>query len=47
MIDLFGPDRDVPAPDVNTNPQIMAWFMIPTPCITAATISRRLSPASR
>jgi glutamate dehydrogenase/leucine dehydrogenase len=27
MIDLFGPDRDVPAPDVNTNPQVMAWFM--------------------
>ena len=27
MIDLFGPDSDVPAPDVNTNPQIMAWFM--------------------
>ncbi len=27
MIELFGPDRDVPAPDVNTNPQIMAWFM--------------------
>jgi glutamate dehydrogenase (NAD(P)+) len=27
MIDLFGPDRDVPAPDVNTNQQIMAWFM--------------------
>ncbi len=27
MISLFGPDRDVPAPDVNTNPQIMAWFM--------------------
>jgi glutamate dehydrogenase/leucine dehydrogenase len=27
LIDLFGPDRDVPAPDVNTNPQIMAWFM--------------------
>jgi len=25
--DLFGPDRDVPAPDVNTTPQIMAWFM--------------------
>ncbi len=25
--DMFGPDRDVPAPDVNTNPQIMAWFM--------------------
>jgi glutamate dehydrogenase (NAD(P)+) len=27
MSDLFGPDRDIPAPDVNTNPQIMAWFM--------------------
>jgi glutamate dehydrogenase/leucine dehydrogenase len=23
----IGPDRDIPAPDVNTNPQIMAWFM--------------------
>ena len=27
LIDVFGPDTDVPAPDVNTNPQIMAWFM--------------------
>ncbi len=27
MIDLFGPDDDVPAPDVGTGPQIMAWFM--------------------
>src|SRR5258706_3116387 len=24
---LLGPDRDIPAPDVNTNPQIMAWIM--------------------
>jgi len=24
---LIGPERDVPAPDVNTNPQIMAWIM--------------------
>ncbi len=24
--DLFGPDSDVPAPDVNTNPQIMSWM---------------------
>jgi len=23
----LGPDQDIPAPDVNTNPQIMAWFM--------------------
>ncbi|MDK9700563.1 MAG: Glu/Leu/Phe/Val dehydrogenase, partial [bacterium] len=27
MHDLFGPDRDVPAPDVNTTGQIMAWMM--------------------
>lgn len=27
MADLFGPDEDVPAPDVNTNPQIMGWMM--------------------
>lgn len=27
LIDVIGPDRDVPAPDVNTNPQIMAWVM--------------------
>jgi len=27
LIDLFGPDKDIPAPDVNTNPQVMAWFM--------------------
>jgi glutamate dehydrogenase (NAD(P)+) len=24
---LIGPDKDIPAPDVNTNPQIMAWIM--------------------
>jgi glutamate dehydrogenase (NAD(P)+) len=24
---LIGPDRDIPAPDVNTNPQTMAWIM--------------------
>lgn len=27
MIELFGPDKDIPAPDVNTNPQIMGWYM--------------------
>ena len=27
MSDLFGPDEDIPAPDVNTNPQVMAWMM--------------------
>jgi glutamate dehydrogenase (NAD(P)+) len=27
IIDAVGPDKDVPAPDVNTNEQVMAWFM--------------------
>jgi glutamate dehydrogenase (NAD(P)+) len=26
IIDAIGPDKDVPAPDLNTNEQIMAWF---------------------
>src|SRR5260370_22041511 len=25
--DMLGPDSDIPAPDVNTNAQIMAWMM--------------------
>jgi glutamate dehydrogenase (NAD(P)+) len=24
---LIGPDQDIPAPDVNTNPQVMSWLM--------------------
>jgi glutamate dehydrogenase (NAD(P)+) len=27
MIDFIGPEKDVPAPDVNTNAQTMAWMM--------------------
>jgi glutamate dehydrogenase (NAD(P)+) len=27
LADLFGPESDIPAPDVNTNEQIMAWFV--------------------
>jgi glutamate dehydrogenase (NAD(P)+) len=25
--DVIGPTRDIPAPDINTNPQVMAWIM--------------------
>jgi glutamate dehydrogenase len=25
--DMVGPEKDIPAPDVYTNPQVMAWFM--------------------
>ena len=27
LIDVFGPDKDIPAPDMNTNEQIMAWIL--------------------
>jgi glutamate dehydrogenase (NAD(P)+) len=27
LIDMFGPDSDVPGPDVNTGPQVMGWML--------------------
>lgn len=27
LIDMIGPDTDIPAPDMNTNEQVMAWIM--------------------
>ncbi len=27
LLDVFGPEKDVPAPDVNTDAQVMAWIM--------------------
>ncbi len=27
LLDVFGPDKDIPAPDINTNEQTMAWIM--------------------
>lgn len=31
---ILGDDKDVPAPDVNTTPQIMAWMMDEYECVT-------------
>jgi glutamate dehydrogenase (NAD(P)+) len=27
LLDILGPDRDIPGPDMNTNEQVMAWIM--------------------
>ncbi len=27
LVDAIGPDKDIPAPDINTNEQVMAWVM--------------------
>src|SRR5439155_21015860 len=27
LLPLIGPERDIPAPDLGTNPQVMAWIM--------------------
>jgi glutamate dehydrogenase (NAD(P)+) len=27
LIDVFGPNKDIPAPDMNTNEQVMAWVL--------------------
>ncbi|MGE5431199.1 MAG: Glu/Leu/Phe/Val family dehydrogenase [Syntrophomonadaceae bacterium] len=27
LLDVFGPEKDIPAPDMNTNEQVMAWVM--------------------
>src|SRR6185312_3316128 len=27
ILEMIGPERDVPAPDVNTNDRVMAWIM--------------------
>jgi glutamate dehydrogenase (NAD(P)+) len=32
LVEFIGPEKDVPAPDVNTNEQVMAWMMDTYPC---------------
>ena len=27
LVDVFGPEKDIPAPDMNTNEQVMAWLL--------------------
>ncbi len=38
---LIGPDKDIPAPDVDTNEQIMAWFMDTYSMHVGHTVDRR------
>jgi glutamate dehydrogenase (NAD(P)+) len=51
LIDVFGPESDVPAPDVNTNEQTMAWIMdtysMHAPTVTAMVTGKPLSSADR
>ena len=46
IIEVIGPDKDVPAPDVGTNAQTMAWVM-DTVSMHCARTRRPSSPASR
>ena len=39
MADVFGPDKDIPAPDMGTGPQTMAWIMDEYSKIKGQTIS--------
>ena len=41
IVDNIGPEKDVPAPDVNTNDQIMAWVMDTYSCLLYTSPSPR------
>ncbi len=36
---VIGPTRDIPAPDVNTNPQVMAWMMDTYSALVGGTVT--------
>ena len=44
---LIGPDRDIPAPDVNTNAQVMAWMMDEYGKLHGHTPAVRSTPCAR
>src|SRR5262249_22598658 len=41
LIEFIGPEKDVPAPDVNTNEQVMAWMMDTYSMHMRQTVTRR------
>ena len=47
LMDVFGPEKDVPAPDVGTDSQMMAWIMDTYSMHVAPHRHERSSPASR
>ena len=47
LVEVVGPDKDVPAPDVGTTPQIMAWFMDTYSMHMRTSVRRASLPASR
>jgi glutamate dehydrogenase (NAD(P)+) len=43
LVDFIGPEKDVPAPDVNTNEQVMAWMMDMRQTVTAVVTGKPIN----